>query len=144
MGDFKKYLIIIMGVNFLFYLFGLLNGTATSFLFNLMLNPTLIQEYIPSIPTNPSEILTAGAWTLGIGAALFLTQRAATTLGTTFRADFILFAGIVGVFLSFGYDMITVYQVLAEQNRIIATLIMSPLFLIYIVSVLEWWRGTST
>ena len=93
--------------------------------------------------TNPMR------WTesdfLAVFSDLFLTVGVAAVViaGTAVtRSDIFLFAGVAGIFLSFGLPLAELFTiVLVESNAILATLLVSPLIVIYVVTVVQFWRG---
>ena len=82
---------------------------------------------------------------LAVFSDLFLSVGVAATIiaGTVItRSDIFLFAGIAGIFLSFGLPLAELFSLLAtESNIYIATLLVSPIILIYILACVAWWRG---
>ena len=45
------------------------------------------------------------------------------------------------LFLSVGEDIVRIYNEITKWNPEIALLIFSPILLVYLITVVEWWRG---
>ena len=59
--------------------------------------------------------------------------------------DLLAFAGISTMLLSFGIGLMELYSIVKIQlNQTMAMLLISPLIIIYIMSVLGFWRGRET
>lgn len=82
---------------------------------------------------------------LGLLSDLFLSVGVAATIiaGTVLtRSNIFLFAGIAGVFLSFGLPLAELFAIItAQSNIIIAIILVAPLILIYVITCISWWRG---
>ena len=82
---------------------------------------------------------------LALLSDLFLTVGVAAVVvaGTVMtRSDIFLFAGIAGVFLSFGLPLAELFSIVsAQSNAIVATVLVSPIILIYVITCVAWWRG---
>jgi len=93
--------------------------------------------------TNPTDWESTNF--LGLLSDLFLSVGVAATIiaGTVItRSDIFLFAGIAGVFLSFGLPLAELWSIVsAQSNWILATILIAPLILIYVVTCISWWRG---
>jgi hypothetical protein len=63
------------------------------------------------------------------------------------KTDFLVFAGITGVFLSFGISFATLYnefnawEVLGPSHSYIATILAAPLVISYLYTILKFWRN---
>ncbi len=93
--------------------------------------------------TNPIDWETTDF--LGVFSDLFLTVGVAAVViaGTAVtRSDIFLFAGVAGIFLSFGLPLAELFVIVAaESNAFLATVFVAPLILIYVVTVAQFWRG---
>jgi hypothetical protein len=93
--------------------------------------------------TNPTGWETTDF--LGLFSDLFLSVGVGALIiaGTVVtRSDIFLFAGIAAVFLSFGAPLAELWTIITSQvNWIIATVLVGPLLIIYIVTVVMWWRN---
>ena len=133
MGKMINMLTLMGGLSLLFYFTGLLDGTATSGLLTLLLNPQNLQQ--------------SGMVTAIIGITTSVLVVVSTFVARNSNSDTYLMIPLVTLFLSFGWDFLAVYQRLASSSAIagiIALLIFSPLMLAYVVAVVEWWRGAET
>lgn len=69
--------------------------------------------------------------------------------GLIFKNDLAVFGGLAGVFYTFGKQLVELYRQIYAQPTfgdsvsapIVASIIISPIILLYILTVLEWWRG---
>jgi len=93
--------------------------------------------------TNPIDWDTTDF--LAVISDLFLTLGVAATIiaGTVItRSDIFLFAGIAGIFLSFGLPLAELFSIVsAQSNSYLAAILISPIILIYVVACVAWWRG---
>ena len=128
MGKLTKYIIIMSGLSLLFYFTGLLEQTPNSTLLNLLLDPVSFQN-----STLVSKALLAIE---GIVAATIVVGIAiAGRIELAVISAFVVFA------FNLFWDFVAVFAVVASVNPVIAILIFSPIFLLYTVTILEWWRG---
>ncbi len=64
------------------------------------------------------------------------------------KSDFLVFAGIAGVFLSFGISISSLFTqlnsnpVFGPGQSYIAILVIAPIVVAYIYFVLKWWRNS--
>lgn len=76
-----------------------------------------------------------------------LIGAAAVIVGTLwFKSDFVVFAGITSIFFSFGMSLVELYQYLNsvpyfDESTYIAKLFIGCIFMIYLYTVLSFWRG---
>lgn len=131
MSKVTTMLMVMSGVSLLFYLTGILSGTATSTLLSLVLNPGGWQ--------------TTSTWLTIAGVITAVTAAGAIALvrGTTIP-DYVALTPIVVLLFAFGWDFLVVYQKLSESGGVaggvFALLLFGPLMLMYVLSVIEWWR----
>lgn len=125
MGKLTTYMFIMSGLTLLFYVTGLLHGTANSALLNLLLSPEGIKDSIFS-----GRVLAA----LGLitTAAAFLSTFYVINLQAVARISITLYL------LSIGWDFIAVYAVVASVNSVIALLLFSPLLLVFVLTMYEF------
>jgi hypothetical protein len=120
------------GVSLLFYFGGLLNNTPTSSLLVFVSNPNNAQN---------SDLYLAM-----IGLFSVIATIISTFVSRNANSDFWILVPVITVLFNFGWNFLSVYQILAASSDIgavIATLIFGPIILMYLVSVVEWWRGTN-
>ena len=100
------------------------NLSATDFFKNLLGN---ILDFASS---------TTGIWSLivgavGVGIGTFLT-----------KSDSLLFLSTAGIALGvLTSDFVFIYKYLASLNQILATLVMAPIMILYVLVILDWSRG---
>ena len=97
--------------------------------------------------TNPQDWSNLSLMTLMTDA----TALAAVTgiiIGSFWtKSDFLVYAGITGVFLSFGisyaelYNRFNQWEVLGSSNSYIAILLAAPLLITYLYTILKFWRN---
>ncbi len=130
MGKLTKYIIIMSGLVLLFYFSGLLDQTAHSTLLNLLLDPVGLQ--------NTSWVVKAIAAIEGIAVVGVIVGVAIAG-----RLELAVLAGFVAFAFNLFWDFVEVFSVIASANLVIAILFFSPILLLYVVTILEWWRGVN-
>ena len=131
MGKFGNYIILMSGLTLLFFFTGLLPDTANSTLLNLLLDPTSFQNSDLSFKLVVAiEAILASAIVIGFAVAGNLE------LGIMVSFTTFLFNTL--------WDAIAVYSVVAAINPVFAILVFAPLIFLWIITVLEWWRGLTT
>lgn len=139
MGRAVPLLIAMSGILLLFYVFGLVEqtGSPTSTLLGLLLNPEQMSlgtvRTIFNLPVNIALTIA------GITAAIVVALVAARLTGDPAVAVLI---PVSLYMLSLGWDFVEVFTVVAEGNRLFAIIIFGPLFLLWLFTMVEWWRGT--
>jgi len=120
------------GMILLFYFGGVITDTASSTLLTLILNPEGLED---------SEFIALVVGITGTVVALLSFVIAKLT-----NTDLWYFVPLVGVFLTFGWDFLKVYSALAgsELGRLLAIMLFGPIMVIYVIGVVEWWRGIET
>lgn len=122
------YLMLMSGIMMLFYFTGLLGNSPNNLLLNLVLNP----EALMSTPLWVKVTLALQ------GVAATAVVIAGIAIGNTELAV----AAPVAVYLfNLGWDFISVYQKVYSVNPVIASLFISPIFILYAITAIEWWRG---
>lgn len=97
---------------------------------------------------NPQDWGSLGMMTF-ITDSLLLVGAVGIIIGTFTKApDFVTFAGISTVFLSFGmsfaelYNRFNQWDVLGSSNSYIAIIFIAPLVMSYLYIILKFWRNT--
>jgi len=129
MGKLNVYLMILGIALILFHFAGLIVQTPTHFLMQIILNP--------------SSLASSSLWV--IVAAIFV---AATAIGiiigtlTHTTPDWILIASLCAATLFLGLDMVALWSsVSSTAGTFLATLIISPFIVLWLFTMVEWWRG---
>lgn len=98
--------------------------------------------------TNPQNWSSLDLMTLVIDAVA-LTSVVGIVVGSFWtKSDFLIFAGISGVFLSFGmsiaelYNRLNQWEVMGQNNSYLALIFAAPLLITYLYVVLKWWRNS--
>ncbi len=125
--DMAKLILVVFLIQFTLVITGVAAIPGSS-IYNLLTNPT---DWSASDFLNTFSLL------------LLATGGVAVIVGTIVtRSDIFIFSGIAAIFLSFGIGLGELWTIIAAQsNYIIATFFVAPILLIYIVTVIAWWRG---
>lgn len=132
MGKLTTYITILSVVIIGFHLAGLIGDTPSSWLVDLVTNPQ--DAYNHSLFTTIFGILALFGGVGGIIIGTFAPQRleqAATIIATT-------------MFFVVGWDLISIYNILRntpEIGGVLSLFVISPMIILYILTVIEWWRG---
>lgn len=119
------------GLMLLFYFTGLLESTASSTLLNLLLDPVAFQT---NVLTTQIIIIFSGIAATAI--IVGFVSRANTEL---------IFMGAFTIFLfSLMWDFLAVAAVVFNINPVLGILVFSPLLILWSVTAIEWFRGTTT
>jgi len=129
MARITTYIIVMTGIMLLFYFTGLLSNTISSTLLDIALNPEQIQN-IQFLGLTGTQLTLAAL----IGGSIVLGLA-------YFNAALVIVAPIAIYLLSLGWDFLSVFNVVAETNRFLAIILFAPLFIIWIITIIEWWRG---
>jgi len=131
MGKFTFYIMVMSGLMLIFYFGGIADNTGTSDFLNILLNI--------------GDIKSSQLWDLILGPFGFFTLMGGLAILSSlfFRAnpEQVYLIPIVTYFLSLGFDFLLIFNKVYSVNSVIAVLIFSPVFLLYIVTVVEWYRG---
>lgn len=143
MGKLITFLVILLVIDLLFIMTGQIcnNGACSlgSIIIQTALNlqngvgMALFNEIIGSL----TDLFTSstGLFSLFAGAATIIA-------GIAFRqSDTVLFIPIGATFAIMASDFVFIYVYLASLNFYLATIVMAPIIIIYIISVVEWVRG---
>lgn len=126
MAKLTNYLFLISGLMLTFWAFGLISGGFTDTLLDVLINPTQTKFAV-------------------VGLIGVIGVAAAGILGfVNYRPDLTIFATVAGVILGYGWDLLIIFNTLKDINVVFATMIISPLLIVYVVTCLEWWRGITT
>ena len=141
MGKMTTYILIMVGLILLFSTFGLIQNTFTSEILQYAFNPEAgSQATLWQFIVNTS----ADSFNFGLGAIAAAIAAVTTAAGIFFKNDFLVLAPVVAVFVNFGLEFVALYSYFYSILGVVALLIMSPILIVYIFTILEWWRGVST
>ena len=128
MGKFATYIMMMSGLTLLFYFTGLLGETANSTLLNLLLNPENIAStsFTTAILTAILGISTVGVIAIGL---------------VTGNIELAIMSPVAAYMLALGWDFVSVAQVVIAQDKVIGILLFAPILLLYVITIIEWWRG---
>lgn len=128
MGKVTIYMGIISMVLLMFHFAGLVTGTPLDSILRFLIDPQNFQNF--SIVQQISTIL-AGVGVAGLIIGSISPQRTQWILNTSF----------VLLLIAIGWELIAIFNVLKQTSVMLATFIIAPMMLIYILSVFEWWNG---
>ena len=128
MSKLSVYIGILATVVIGFNLVGIIDNTGTSALLSWISNPSSWNEL--SFYVQLKGILTA----LAVGGIIVGFFRSDIS-------DKVASSAAALLFLSVGEDIIRIYMEINKWNSEIALLIFSPILLVYLITVVEWWRG---
>lgn len=154
MGKLVTFLTMLMMIDLMFIVTGQLcnSGDACSFtsiIFAMMINPSTstLSTWFTAIIGNIGDLLAGSSTSGGMGSLLgYLAAGAgiAVTVGSLIfgvKNDAVLFA-TTGIALSLLVgDFVNIYAYLYSGNPVVATIIMSPITVLYVFTCLEWLRG---
>lgn len=122
MSRIVPYTLIMSGMVILFYFAGI---TGSNSLLEIMLNPE-------SMSVNQFVALLIGALSSISGIAIgIITRNPEIAAMTTFVPYY-------GYLL---YEFINVFIALKAINYVLSIIIVSPILLLYFITLLDWWRG---
>lgn len=128
MGKLTTYVIMMSGLMLLFYFSGLIQDTGNSALLNLILSP----ENMPTSDLRLNLFLVLE----GILAA------AVITIGLVSGNIELALMGPYAIYLfNLFWDFLAVYQKVAESNQVLATILFAPILILYMITIVEFWRG---
>lgn len=128
MGRFALMLTIITTILIVFHLGGILSNTPISWLISFIVKPQNYGNFELYQQITSAIALASGA---GIIAGSIIQQRAEILMiGAVATACFFILGDFVGLFL-----------ILAEVHVALALLIIAPVTLIFMFTIVTWWRG---
>jgi len=94
--------------------------------------------------TNPTQLFDTNFY-LNVTNALSLALGSVVVIGLFLqgKTDAAISLSLIGTLLLIGWDMLNIFNGLKDINIYFATLFMSPLILIYILTAVEWARAVN-
>lgn len=129
MSKLIAYLSILGTIMVALNIFGLTDNTGSSILIELMKNP---EELFSSNFFTSIENVLALALAGGIVVGLIVSQR----------LEFAVTIAFVSVLILIAWDILDIFLKFRVYSPELALLLISPLLILYLVSVMEWWKGT--
>ena len=126
MGKMSTYSIMFGGLLLLYYFTGIIDSSS-SFI-GLLLNPKNIQT--ASFVTTALATLVAGGGIAAIAIAVWIKN-----------IELAVMTVIVPLLAAFMWDIINVYNKLAQYNYVFATLACAPFLFLFALALIDWWRG---
>ncbi|KKL78219.1 hypothetical protein LCGC14_2027020 [marine sediment metagenome] len=130
MGKLVSYISILVAIDLLFLITGQLSvNSPTSVIMGAILSP--------------GSMTTSQWWSLLItGGIALLTVGAAVVVGVISRSfELIIFIPMAVALAALVGDFATVFVYLASFNIVLATVIMTPIMIIFVITIVEWLRG---
>jgi hypothetical protein len=136
MSKLAGYITFISIIILLCTLFGLTSGSS---LVAFLMNP---QNYAGSDLYRMIGLMVI-IFTAALAASLFISG--------SFKIDFVVLAnvGMISMFLALANELLSIFNALSGGTLVVSfrllvsVFIISPLFYMYAMSVIEWWRGVS-
>lgn len=106
---------------------GLIEGTGISYILQILAKPQNFQAsgFVGAFTT---VLLLAGS--VGAIIGFFASQS----------VSIVIKVGLVEVLLLIGWDLIAIWQLLSEVDVVLATLVIAPSMLVWVIGVMEWWK----
>lgn len=126
--DMTKLLLVVFGIHLTLIICGIAEIPGTA-LYQFLIDPIIWDSsgFLSSLISDVTALIGAGL----IVAGTIIT-----------RSDIFLFAGITTLFISFGLPLAELFMLVSEQaHPILATLLVSPVILIYLITCIAFWRG---
>lgn len=123
-----KLLLVVFAIHFTLIITGIATVPGMA-LYTFATNPTGWDTslFLASI----SDLFLTVAGGLAILAGTYVT-----------RSDIFIFGAMASVFLSFGLPLMELWSIVnAQLNYIVATILVGPIILIYVITCIYWWRA---
>jgi hypothetical protein len=128
MSKLAGYVLLISILVLLFSLFGLTSGSS-----------------LVAFLLNPSDYSSTALYTAIIAMTVLLVVSGIVSYFVSGgdKMDFVMMAntGMIALFLGLANELLSIFSVLAEGSIVLAAIFVSPLFYMYLMAVIEWWRG---
>ncbi len=138
MSKIVTLVVIMTGLMLLFYFTGLVQEetddgtcegqTPNSKLLNILLQPDCMKD--STVGAKTLLVIGSVAGVLIIAAAVFIPNIELAIMGS-----------LTIYFLTLLWDFMVVFQKVWEYNRVFAVLFFGPFMFIFIITMIDWWRG---
>ena len=130
MGKLVSYISILIAIDLLFLITGQLGVNS----------PT---SAIVGAITSPGTMVSSQWWTLLItGGISLLFVGAAVVIGVVSRSfEIVIFVPMAIALAALIGDFATIFVYLASFNIVLATVIMAPIMILFVITIVEWLRG---
>lgn len=131
MGKMTKYLLFLTVVILLFHFSGAITSTTPT---GYLMDSVGI--------TNPESIGTSTFY--GIIIAIFVAALAGVYALIVYKVNpiYIYSVPLVMALIAILWDLVTIYSIISRTSYALATLIISPLMVVYLLAVFDWWRSS--
>jgi hypothetical protein len=129
MGKLANYIIFLSVILLLFHFGGLIDTGGIS--------------YILDVIEDPANFTNADFYTTIYLIIIGVATLGAIAIGTLTRSspEFYIMMGMALLLITLVSEFIVLYNSLAQLNNYLAVLIISPLMIVFTLTVVEWWRG---
>lgn len=135
MGKLANFIVFLVFIDLLLLMTGQLAvDSSISMIVGAILDPSLIKTSQFWLQLGLTSGLTAGLAALGVGVAVFI--------GTAItKAEVILFIPLAFTLALLVGDFITIFTAARSLNPILASIIITPIIILFSFTILEWLRG---
>jgi len=150
MGKITTYMLIMAGITLLFYFGGLLTecvgdeyctGTTPN---SIILTSILKVGDLYNSDDHTSPVPSNKNIYIAIAVAIGAMAVVSVGLGIISRSpEWAALAPMALFLVLFGWDFLTIFSVIYAENQALALLI-SPIFVVWLLAVFEWFRGMTT
>jgi len=131
MDKITTYIAVLGVVILMFYFGGVIVDTPSSVLLGVLLHPANIES--------------SPFWILALGALSILTSGGiALGFYIAGKPDMAVRVLLIPALLSIGWDIVAIFNSLEALSVLIATILIAPLLVIYLLSLVEWLTGLSS
>lgn len=139
MGKFLRYISILIFLDLIFILTGQINFSSIG---SIIINGIINLKSLTLTDLFSQIIGQVGSLASSSSGLASLILGGLVTIGTIFsKSDTILFIPVGITFGLLTSDLILIGTYLSSLNSILATVLIAPLGIIYILTVMEWVRG---
>lgn len=131
MSKLLNYLGILATILIGAHILGLIENTGTSVILSWMANPESLN--VSTFFASLINLFTFAS--IGTGAV-------AVGLLVSGRGDLAIKVGLASLLVLVGWDILGIYSAIKLINADFALLLISPILLIYFLTIIEWWEGT--
>ncbi len=131
MGKLTTYMALMTGTIALFYFAGLLPNEFVSTLLNTVLNPQSLQNF------SLTQQVLLGIGAIAIVGGIFIAAGAALAG----NLDLVASAGFIIWLLGISWDFLQIFTKVNDVSPVFAKLIFGPFFFLFVITIMEWWRG---
>jgi len=136
-GKATTYILVMSGLMLLFYYTGLLDQTAS-------LNSALLDLLfdIEGLGSGDTTTPSVNAWKVVVLALEGILAAAVIVVGFFRNSPELFIVAPIAIYMAnLLLDFVIVFNVIASVTPVLATLVFAPIMLLFMFTVVEWWRG---